>query len=123
MPTSLTHWHRKNEKLKINNKNLESNKIPKTCPLLSQCRQTAVHKNIVKFIKARSPRILDCPEIWEQVSNCPHILEDAFYVGVIRDDDLLHYLKCEIFSEWFWNLSGKAVGTECTDKSFAKRVS
>jgi hypothetical protein len=54
------------------------------------------------MIRAKSPRILDTPEIWEMVSNCPHIIEDAFWVGVVSDDDLLHYLKCEIFSLWFW---------------------
>jgi hypothetical protein len=58
--------------------------------------------------KAKSPNILNSSEIWERVSNCPHVLEDAFYVGIISDDDLLHYLKCEIFSCWFWSEAAKS---------------
>jgi hypothetical protein len=81
--------------------------LPKVCPLLSRCQQSSVYRNIVKMTKAKSTSILSCPEIWERVSNCPHILEDAFYVGVIGDGDLLHYLKCEIFSCWFWSEAAK----------------
>jgi hypothetical protein len=82
--------------------------LPKVCPLVSQCQQTLVYRNIVKMTKAKSPNILNSSEIWERVSNCPHILEDAFYVGIISDDDLLHYLKCKIFYCWFWSGAAKS---------------
>lgn len=58
--------------------------------------------------KAKSPNILNSSEIWERVSNRPHVLEDAFYVDIISDDDLLHYLKCDIFSDWFWKEAAKS---------------
>jgi hypothetical protein len=109
------------EKLEKNNIQLKLNRIPRACPLRSQCQQTAVHKNIVKFIKAKSPGILSCPDIWERVSNCPHVIEDAFYVGVISDEDLLHYLECEIFSLWFWE-KRKQEGTEMSDEVFNKSL-
>jgi hypothetical protein len=83
---------------------LPKENIPLRCPLFNHCKESYIYKECtVRHIKANSMYFLNNPdEMWKLVRNCPHMVEDAFWIGVIGEEDWLRYLSCEEFSKWFW---------------------
>jgi hypothetical protein len=85
--------------------------IPLRCPFADQCRRCSEYQSIVRRIKANQTYFLNQgEEIWKFVKNCPHKVEDAFWIGVLGEKDWLRYLTCEEFSRWFWERKA------CNDK-------
>ena len=80
------------------------NLVPYSCPRANQCREFLYYKIAVKKIKNNQQYFLNHIEELRKIAyNCPHQIEDGFWNGFLPSDEWLLYLKCDIFSDWFWN--------------------
>lgn len=84
-------------------------KNPYKCPRANECSQFIYYKSAVGNIKNNQNYFLKHhEELMKTACNCPLQIEDGYWEGFLQPDEWLLYLKCDIFSDWFWKEAAKS---------------
>lgn len=90
-------------------KSTKNENLPLCCPLVEECRKQESYAYEVRTVASVGKQITLDEDEWEYVKNCPHKMQE----GLVRirsfdkSEFWLHYLKCTVFSKWFWENCAK----------------